>query len=478
MTKALNNQKGVMRPPIVTILGHVDHGKTTLLDSIRRTNVAAKEIGGITQGIGASQVTTPEGKKITFIDTPGHAAFSQMRSRGAKVADIAVLVVALDDGVKPQTKEALSYIKETKTPFIVVITKIDLRQANLEKIKGQIEKEGVTFEGKGGDTPLISLSAKSGKGIDELIEMILLVSEVNGIKGDINGELEGVVIETSKDKRGPVVLAVITNGIIKTGTEIYAEGVLVKTRGLFDQHGKMVKEAGPGDPVQILGFSNLPSVGEKITSQVGLTTKKKDETKLVQKFEKGNIPVVIKTKNAGALKDLIANLPKEVIVVDSSLGDVYDSDVFSAKSASLTGKDYIPRIFAFESKVPSAVSKLAQEEGVVIERYELIYKLFERLDELISEGKEKILGEAQILASFPFDNKLVAGIKVVKGRILKSDKLILTRDKQILGDFKITSMKKDKGNIDKAQVGEEFGIIMVPQLDFKVGDVILSVTNK
>ena len=236
------NQSGSLRPPIVTILGHVDHGKTTLLDAIRKTNVAGKETGGITQSTLASQVVRPEGKKITFIDTPGHAVFSQMRARGAKVADLAVLVVSADDGVKPQTKEALGYIKETNTPFLVVITKIDLPQVNIEKAKGQIEKEGVSFEGKGGNTPLILVSAKSGKGINDLVEMILLVSEVNAIAGDAEGVLEGLVIETSKDKRGPVVSVVITNGTIKVGMDVAGGDINAKVRGLFDHLGKTIKK--------------------------------------------------------------------------------------------------------------------------------------------------------------------------------------------------------------------------------------------
>ena len=472
------NQSGSLRPPIVTILGHVDHGKTTLLDAIRKTNVAGKEIGSITQSTLASQVVTPEGKKITFIDTPGHAVFSQMRARGAKVADLAVLVVSADDGVKPQTKEALGYIKETNTPFLVVITKIDLPQVNIEKAKGQIEKEGVSFEGKGGNTPLILVSAKSGKGINDLVEMIFLVSEVNAIAGDAEGVLEGLVIETSKDKRGPVVSVVITNGTIKVGMDVAGGDINAKVRGLFDHLGKTIKKAGPGDPVQILGFPNLPTVGEKISSQIerSSVSEKKFESGMLHKIEKGKISIVVKTNNAGTLKDLVANLPPEIVVTHSSVGDVSESDIFAAKSSSLVTNNP-PRIFAFEAKIPSSVAKLAKEEGVIIERFELIYKLFERLEELILEGKEKVLGEAKILASFPYEDKLVAGSKIVKGRILKTDKLILMRKKEILGEFKIASMKKDKVNIDKALAGEEFGIIMTPQLDFKVGDVILSVTK-
>lgn len=466
-----------LRPPIVTVLGHVDHGKTSLLDTIRKTNVAAKEAGGITQSIGASQVVTSEEKKITFIDTPGHATFSQMRSRGAKAADIAVLVVAADDGVKPQTKEALGYIKEAEIPFIVAFSKIDLPQANVEKVKSQLASIGVSFEGQGGDIPQVSLSSKSKKGIKELLEMIILVSEVNEIGGDKKGELQGVVIETSKDKRGPIASAVITNGTIAIGMEITAEDTNVKVRGLFDSFGKPTKEAGPGDPVQILGFSKLPPVGARITMNVSGTSdvENKVERKVSQKKEKGKIPVVIKAKSAGALRDLLANLPDHIFVVYSSVGDVVESDIFSAKSSSMIDETYPARIFAFESKISPYVSKLAEEEGVEIERFEVIYKLFEKLEELIADSKEKILGEAEIIASFPFNNIRVAGCKVTYGRIARSDNLVLMRGDKKLGESKIASMKKEKQNIDKAQTNEEFGIILATALDFKVGDMLLSV---
>lgn len=474
-----------LRPPIVTVLGHVDHGKTTLLDTIRETNLAAKEKGGITQSIGASLVITPEGKGITFIDTPGHAAFSQMRSQGAKSADIAILVVASDDGVKPQTKEALGYIKEAQIPFIVAFSKIDLPQANIEKAKSQLESIGVSFEGHGGDVPQVSLSSKSKKGIKELLEMIILVSEVKGIAGDAKGALQGVVIETSKDKRGPIVSAVITNGTLAIGMKISAQDSRAKVRGLFDSLGKPVNVVGPGYPVSILGFHKLPSVGAKINKQsltlrdeesVGVSgVLEKDKIQVSRKQEKGQIPVVIKAKSTGALRDLIANLPDEISVVTASLGDVIEGDVFSAKSSSMVDVTHPPRIFAFESKVNPSIAKLAEEEGVEIERFEVIYKLFEKLEELIAGGKEKILGEAEIIASFPFNDKLVAGCKVIKGRIAKSDNFEIKRSEKLVGQVRASSMKKDKNNIDKAETGEEFGIIFTPQLDFKVGDVILSV---
>lgn len=473
------NSTGKLRPPIVVVLGHVDHGKTTLLDTIRKSNIVGKEIGGITQSTGASQIELDIGRKITFIDTPGHSVFSQMRSRGAKLADIAILVVAADDGVKPQTKEALKYINEAKIPLIVAISKIDLPSANTEKVKKQLEGEGVSFEGRGGDVPIILISSKNKKGIAELLEMISLVAEVNNIKGSKNNELEAIVIETNKDKSGPVVSAVILDGTIGVAMEVWAEGVFAKVRGLFNHLGEPIKEAYPGNPVQILGFSQLPEVGAKIISKhVDTISKPAIQKKVdVQNEKKGGIPVVIKAKSEGVLKDLLANIPEGVVVSNFSMGDVVLNDVFAAKSSNIVDQAYPARIFAFQSKVNSAVLKVAETEGVEIERFEIIYKLFERLEELVKSSQEKVLGKAEIIASFPFDNHIVAGCKVIEGRIDRSDKLILSRNKKRLGEIKITSMKKEKDKIDNAKTGEECGIIFTPELDFRVGDVILSVTK-
>ncbi|MFI5240820.1 MAG: translation initiation factor IF-2, partial [Microgenomates group bacterium] len=251
----------MQRQPIVTVLGHVDHGKTSLLDAIRKTTVASGEAGGITQSIGSSVVTTPSGKKITFIDTPGHAAFTKMRSRGAKVADIAILVIAADDGIKPQTKEAIKIIKESGTPFIVAVTKIDIAGVNPEMARGQLEGEEILFEGRGGETPFIPLSSKTGVGVNDLLEMIALLSEVHGFTGDISAPLEAVVIESFKDRRGVVANVVVRNGNLKVGEEVFSEGIQGKIRAIHNDKGESVKEVGPGEPAQIIGFSEVPQVG-------------------------------------------------------------------------------------------------------------------------------------------------------------------------------------------------------------------------
>lgn len=467
---AEKKQKEKLRPPIVTLLGHVDHGKTTLLDKIRKTKLQGKEAGGITQAIGASTIKTKENKRITFIDTPGHAAFANMRSQGAKIADIVILVVAADDGVKPQTKEALSYVQDVDVPFIVAVTKIDLETASVSPAKGQLEKMGVLFEGSGGDVPLVAVSGKTGKGIDELLQTISLVAEINEIKGSEKKELDAVVFETGKDQGGPVASVVVRNGVLKAGDEIVAETAEAKVRALFDYTGEKVGKAEPGEAVQVLGFKKLPEVGEVISlksekSAIPETVRKK---RVQKKAADDEIPVVLRAESAGSLQALEENLPEKVVVVGSGVGEVTDSDVFLAKSAEAD-------IYSFESKVSSRVKKLAKTEGVEINTYKIIYKLFEDLEEVIEEGRVKILGVAKVKDTFPFNNKVVAGCKVRKGRIAKSDTLVLKRGEKEIGEAKITSFKKGKEDIDVAKQGEECGIIFTPQLEFKVGDMLISV---
>lgn len=458
------------RPPIVAVLGHVDHGKTTLLDAIRKTGVALKEAGGITQSIGASQIITKEGKKITFIDTPGHAVFSKMRSRGAAVADIVVLVVAGEDGVKPQTLESLNIIKESKIPFIVAITKMDLPSASSEMVLAQLEKEGVTFESRGGNTPWVPVSAKNGQGIDDLLELISLFSEINEIKADPSASLEAPVIETSKGRSGPQVSVIVRNGKLKIGDLVTGGTGTFKVKGLFSARGLPVKNVLPGEPAAILGFEQLPSVGVVVKFAGKEIPETYSQTKSTSnlKVQKGQIPVLVKASNAGSLEVILANLPKEMVVLDSGIGDVNESDVLLAKSLKAKW------IFAFESKASLAVLKLAEAEGINIEVFSVIYELFERISELVSKGQVVVLGKAEILATFPFNNKKIAGCRVLSGKISKSDNLILTRGEKELGKVKCISLKKQKQEISEAKLGEEFGILFEPQLDFTKGDMLIS----
>ncbi|MGD0523351.1 MAG: translation initiation factor IF-2 [Candidatus Microgenomates bacterium] len=468
MTK---NEKNISaRPPIVTILGHVDHGKTTLLDAVRKTRVAQKEAGGITQAIGASQVVTKEGKRITFIDTPGHAAFKEMRSRGAKVADIAILVVAADDGVQPQTKEALAFIKEAQIPFIVAVTKVDLATANVESTLGQLEKEDVFFEKRGGEVPWVAVSARTGLGIDELMNLISLIAEVNEINGNPEDELEAVVIETSMGKGGNLVNTVVRNGSISVGEILYFDGGSVKVRNLLSDHGP-VKKILPGEPVQILGFEVLPPVGSKLFSTVFDDKQEHIKKESVGKLAAGEIGVFIKSGNAGSLEAVLGGIPAGITVIGSSVGDIFESDVLNAKASNVN------YIFAFEAGASSNVGKLAEAEGIKISSFKIIYELFQALEELVKKGKVEVLGKAEIVGVFPFNNRKVAGSKVISGRIGKTDKLVLMRGDIELGKIKAISMKKQKQEIALAGRGEEFGMIFEPQFDFAKGDVILSVTN-
>ena len=462
--------KKIIRPPIVVILGHVDHGKTSLLDYIRKTRVALKEAGGITQSIGASQVITKSGKKITFIDTPGHAAFNLMRSRGSKVADIAVLIVAADAGVQPQTKEAIEHIRASELPFIVALTKVDLPTANIESTLGQLETEGILLEKRGGDVPWIELSSKTGKGVDDLLETISLLADVNEIEGDPKKALEAVVIETSKDKSGPLVNVVIRNGTMKVKETLYMENGCAKIKNLKTDKGN-VKEVFPGDPVQILGFDLLPDVGTKLFSTVFDNKEKKEIEKSNIEVNKDQIGVIIKAQNTGCLEAILNQVPKEIIVLNSGIGEINESDVLLAKAS---GSE---TILAFESKVSSSVVKLAEAEGVTIHSFKVIYELFQTLENMVKDTKIEIIGKAEIIGIFPFNNKKIAGCKVLQGKINKNSKLKIVRDEKDLGEVRAISLKKQKIEVNEVGQGEEFGILFAPQLDFSKGDMLVSVAK-
>lgn len=465
------------RQPIVVVLGHVDHGKTTLLDSIRKTSVASREAGGITQAIGASVVEVPSSsdvnKKITFIDTPGHAAFSKMRGRGALVADIAVLVVAQDDGVQPQTREALQIIKDAKIPFIVAGTKADVNGVTPEFVQGQLEKEEVFFEGRGGQVPFVSVSAKNNQGIKELLEMLILVSEVSELTADPQAKLEAVVIESGKDKMGPMATVVVTNGSLAVGETVYVERAQCKVRALFDDKGKPVKLVLPGEPARIFGFSEVPLVGARVTNSEEDTTVAYVKPKGVfdlRRLADDEIPIILKAGNAGALEAILASLPAKIIAIDSAVGDVNSSDILSAQSSNAY-------VFVFEAKIPNDIAKLAEIEKVNVARFTIIYELLQNLEEILKKGKVEIKGHAEVLASFPFNNKKVAGSRVIDGKFAKGDQLILMRGEKEMGKSKITSLKKQKQEVAIVGQGEEFGIIMEPQLDFQIKDVLVSVSK-
>ena len=461
-----------LRSPVVALLGHVDHGKTTLLDRIRSSNVQGREAGGITQSIGASVVKTKEGKTITFIDTPGHAAFLKMRSHGANAADIALLVVAANDGVKPQTKEALTHIRKANIPFIVVITKSDLPSVNLENNKKQLEGEEVQLEGRGGDVPLVVTSGKNGKGIDELLETIILLAEVNELSGDPNGDLEAVVIETMQSKGGPLVSVVVKNGKLIVGDSITAGKIEARVKGMFNDRGEREKEILPGEPSRILGFKTLPEVGVVVTGK-GISLSKESVKKGSErkpKVEEGQIAVVVKTSSTGALDAVLFSLPKEVVVVGSGVGEVNKADVLLAKDANA-------KIFVFGAKIPKNAVNLAVTEGVDVTSFEIIYELIEAVEEEIKAGLVEELGRAEIVAEFPYNNKRVAGCVVQTGKIQTGKSLILERNGEKVNSALAVSLRKQKQKVSMVKQGEEFGVILKPQLDFTIGDMLVFVAK-
>lgn len=458
----------IQRPPIVTVLGHVDHGKTTLLDKIRNTSVQIKEAGGITQKIGAS-VITKNSKDITFIDTPGHSAFSNMRQQGAKIADIAILVIASGEGVKPQTKEAIEYINLSKTPFFIAATKTDLPSSDIEKVKADLLNCSVLVEGSGGNIPLVPVSAKTGVGIDDLLDMILLLSEMNEIKGDPEADVEAYVFETGKDKRGPFASVVVKNGTLKSGSEISVSGVTSKIRGMFDHMGNSIQEISPGYPCQIIGFNTIPTVGSRIwengkqKESAVVSEKKQDDIQI----ESDELKIIVKAANAGSLEAVVKNLASKVKIIDCGVGDINESDVFMAKS---TGAD----IYLFEKKIPSSIKKLAESEKINIYTFDIIYHLFEKIDESLKSDQIKEKGTAQILMEFPFNNQKVAGCKMINGIMSKNDTLIIKRADKQIGQTKAVSLKKGKNDVPEVKQGEEFGVIFAPRVEFSIGDMISS----
>lgn len=479
------------RPPVVTLMGHVDHGKTTLLDSIRKSELIKKEYGGITQHIGAYQVTH-KGREITFIDTPGHAAFAKMRAHGARVTDLVVLVVAANDGVKPQTREALAHIRAARVPFLVAINKIDLPDANLERVKGQLAEEKVIIEDYGGETVAVEVSAKTRRNLDQLLDMILLLSDLQELKADPNAELEAVVIETRQDKRkGILVTLLVKNGTLQLGSSIDINNQTFRIRAMNDENGKSIKQAGPGSPVEILGFKTLPAVGqligkkqestdeilkEKIQVSQKLLAKKEsedqDNSQIEEEEQRQSIKILVKADTTGTLEAITSNLSDEVEIVDQAVGEVTESDVLLAQATLAT-------IYAFNTKVSTSAQKLADIERVKLKTYNIIYKLFEDLEAQVLKMleptiDEETLGEAEIIAEFEINSERIAGCKVKKGEINKQQPIHIMRNEEIIADTKIRSLRRSKQEVDQVKAGTECGISFKSKVDFKLGDAIIS----
>ena len=468
-------------PPVVAVLGHVDHGKTTLLDTIRKTSVAAREHGGITQKIGASSVEVEhEGgkRRITFIDTPGHEAFAKMRGRGAQAADIGLLIVSSVDGVMPQTKESISLLKASEVPYIVVLTKSDDQGKNPEKTKQQLVKEEVMIEGYGGQVPIIEVSAKTGENIKELLDLILLVNDVHPKASTVNSSssLSGIVIESKQDpKAGPKATVVIKNGTISVRDDITTGEMSGRVRSLITDSGKQVQIASVGDAVEVLGFEKAPTVGNTVykggetPSFAKASEGKQEEDKRVLDGEE-IISLILVADTLGSLEAIIAALPPKINLISKKTGEITSADVLLAKSTGAL-------VLGFNIKIRPDIAKLGSAEKVLVKNYSIIYEMLDEIKDVV-DGKalsllEEVYGTAKVLASFPFDKQTVMGIKVLEGRVAKGDKVRIERGEKVIGEGYINSVRQAKVSTSKVEAGVEAGIIIGPSIDFTIGDMVI-----
>ncbi|MGQ9832472.1 MAG: translation initiation factor IF-2 [Candidatus Villigracilaceae bacterium] len=487
------------RPPVVTILGHVDHGKTSLLDVIRNTNVAAGEAGGITQHIGAYQVER-KGRLITFLDTPGHAAFTAMRARGAQGADIVVLVVAADDGVMPQTKEAIAHAKAARVPIVVAMNKIDKPNANPDRVKQQLAEQELVPDDWGGNTIVVPVSAKQKLGIDDLLEAILLVADMLDIRANPGGNVIGTVIEAELDKaKGPVATLLVQNGTLEVGDIVVAGVTYGRLRALFDFRGRAVKKAGPSMPVSVMGFSEVPAVGElfqvvkterdarqivteRQQAQQSAThvQKKASLEDLFASYQAGEtkeLRLIIKADVQGSLEPLIGELEKlgkgeiALNILYAETGNISENDVMLASASKAI-------IIGFNVQPEPSARRLAEAEGVSIRLYDIIYRMTEDIEKALKgmlqpEFTEKIIGRAHVLAVFPISKVgKVAGCRVVEGEMRRNAKVRLYRGKDILFEGEISSLKHEKEDVREIKQGRECGIGLKNFHDIEIGDVL------
>ena len=480
------------RPPIVAVLGHVDHGKSTLLDFIRKSNVVASEAGGITQHVAAYEVTHKE-KRITFIDTPGHAAFSAIRARGASAADIAILVVAADDGVKAQTLEALKSIRDAGTPFIVAINKIDKPNADKERTIRTLLEEQVYLEKYGGDVPWTAISAKTGTGVEELLDLILLVAEMQGFTGDTSLPAEGYVIEAHRDqKRGLAATLIIRNGTLRSGMAVLAGRAIAPVRIMENHAGETLTQASFSTPVQLIGFDVLPDVGEEFHA----FKKKRDaeaarppaplagaSQAAAQSAPEGEgpflMPVIVRADTSGSLEAIAqetAALGDEyarINIVQTGLGAVSENDVKAA-----LGSDVPAVVIGFNVGIDSIAFTLALQHGIQIETFDIIYKLTERLAERLSAAAPKrtvleTTGRARVLQHFSSrkDAQVVGG-KVLEGSLVRGGSVRIMRRNAEVGTGKIKNIQSNKQDVDRIETDREFGAQIATSCDIAQGDTL------
>lgn len=486
------SQTTKLYPPVVSVLGHVDHGKTTLLDAIRKTNIVSGETGGITQAIGASEIEIMhEGTKrqITFIDTPGHEAFANMRSQGVSAADIVLLIVAADDGVMPQTKESIEKIKQAQIPYIAVITKIDMEGASVEKAKQQLLRENVLFEGLGGEVPFIGVSAKTGERIQDLLDLILLVYDVSHIKKNENEDFLGVVIEAKLDKRrGNVATVVVKKGMLNLGEKIYSlDQEVGKVRAIYNPMSQQVKELKPGEAGELLGLKLVLEAGTVLLTKPGeaLLPEKQEQSlvpssphDLAQFFgsaESKTLSIVLKTETSGELEAIKNSLPEGVTVISEGQGDITLADV-------LLAKDLEALILGFKVGIAPDVKRLAESEKVFYKTYRIIYELLDEIDDvqamISEEGQEVVRGRGTVLAEFPTNEGKILGIKVDEGRLAVGDDVRIVHGEKVIGESKIASIKRGKTPVKEAGRDSECGVTITPYVDFSLGDAIIAHNKK
>lgn len=490
----------VTRPPVVTILGHVDHGKTSLLDAIRQTDVAAGEAGGITQHIGAYQVEK-EGRLITFLDTPGHAAFTAMRARGAQGADIVVLVVAADDGVMPQTREAIAHAKAARVPIIVALNKIDKANANIDRVKNQLSELELVPDDWGGDTTVVPVSAKQKQGIDDLLAAILLVADSVEIRANPQGKVIGTVIEAELDKsRGVIATLLVQNGTLKNGNVVITGTSQGRLKAMFDYKGKPVQKAGPSTPAVALGLDEVPSAGEifevveneraarEIINQRREDLKKQTVASkmsledLFARYKAGELKelrLILKADVQGSLEPIVKevnNLAKDsteiaIKVLYAETGNIGENDVMLASASKAI-------IVGFSVQAEVSARRLAEAEGVSIRLYDIIYRLTEDIEKAVKgmlqpEFTEKVIGKAQVLAVFPISKVgKIAGCRVLDGELRRNAKIRLYRGSDIVFEGEVASLKHEKEDVREVRTGFECGIGLKNFNDVSVSDMI------
>lgn len=498
MTDDPKDLKG--RPPVVTIMGHVDHGKTTLLDTIRKTKVVEGEFGGITQHIGAYQVEV-NGSKITFLDTPGHEAFTAMRARGAKITDLVIIVVAADDGVMPQTKEAIDHAKAAGVPILVAINKIDKEAANPDRIMSQLSDLGLMPEAWGGDTIYVELSALKGEGIEHLLETVQVLMEVEELKANPNRLASGTVIEASLDKgRGPVTTLLIQNGTLKTGDPVVVGTSFGRVRRMNDDVGKEIKEAGPSTPVEIIGLNDVPIAGDVFKAfaderRARSLAEKRNQTRieservkssamslddLAQQIKEGTvqeIPVIIKADVQGSAEAVKSSLEKievetvKINVIRNTAGAISESDLMLAMASGAI-------VIGFNVRPTAAIRKKAKEEGVDIRLYNIIYKAVEQMESAMKGMldpvfEEVIHGQAEVRQTFKASKVgTIAGCMVTDGKLIRNSFVRLIRDGVVVYDGKLSSLKRFSNDAKEVAQGYECGLTIENFNDIKVDDLI------